>query len=123
MAAISRCIASRVLVRLFVSCYHPLRSVLLDTTAGGRSFLQSSSKTPAIRLLVLYSLAATGGRYERLFMSVLNQPKATILVVDDDTAVRSGLRWLLDERYRVLEAGSRGEAVELMRREKIDAVL
>jgi DNA-binding NtrC family response regulator len=56
-------------------------------------------------------------------MSVQNQPKATILVVDDDKAVRSGLRWLLDERYKVLEAGSRGEAVELMRREKIDAVL
>jgi two-component system, NtrC family, response regulator HydG len=56
-------------------------------------------------------------------MSVQNQPKATILVVDDDTAVRSGLRWLLDERYKVLEAASRSEAVELMRREKIDAVL
>jgi DNA-binding NtrC family response regulator len=49
--------------------------------------------------------------------------KITVLVVDDDTAVRSGLRWALADDYRVFEAGTRAEAVDLLEREKIDVVL
>jgi DNA-binding NtrC family response regulator len=51
------------------------------------------------------------------------QAKMTILVVDDDAAVRSGLRWAFTDCYRVLEAGTRGEAVEQLQRERIDVVL
>jgi DNA-binding NtrC family response regulator len=51
------------------------------------------------------------------------QAKMTILVVDDDRAVRNGLRWAFDECYRVLEAGTREEAVEQLQRERIDVVL
>ena len=51
------------------------------------------------------------------------QPKTTILVVDDDPAVRSGLRWTFNECYRVLEAGTRAEAVEQLHRERVDVVL
>ncbi|HJU56388.1 MAG TPA: sigma-54 dependent transcriptional regulator [Pyrinomonadaceae bacterium] len=51
------------------------------------------------------------------------QPKTTILVVDDDPAIRSGLRWSFNECYRVLEAGTRAEAVELLHRERVDVVL
>ena len=38
--------------------------------------------------------------------------KVTVLVVDDDEAVRRQLFWALDEEYRVLEASTREEAVE-----------
>src|SRR5688572_2413153 len=48
--------------------------------------------------------------------------KMTILVVDDDPAVRNGLRWAFDD-YRVLEAGTRAQAVEQMQRERVDVVL
>jgi DNA-binding NtrC family response regulator len=51
------------------------------------------------------------------------QPKMTILVVDDDAAVRSGLRWAFIDDYRVLEAATREEAVEQLERERIDVVL
>ncbi len=56
-------------------------------------------------------------------MSEQAQPKTTILVVDDDPAIRSGLRWTFDECYRVLEAGTRAEAVEQLQRERVDVVL
>ena len=56
-------------------------------------------------------------------MSEQVQPKTTILVVDDDPAIRSGLRWSFNECYRVLEAGTRAEAVELLHRERVDVVL
>ncbi|HEX8709051.1 MAG TPA: sigma-54 dependent transcriptional regulator [Pyrinomonadaceae bacterium] len=56
-------------------------------------------------------------------MSEQSQGKITVLVVDDDTAVRRGLRWALADNYRVLEAGRRDEAVEQLRREKVDVVL
>lgn len=57
-------------------------------------------------------------------MSEQTQAKITVLVVDDDEAVRRGLCWALDEEaYRVLEAGTRVEANELLAREKIDVVL
>ena len=49
--------------------------------------------------------------------------KGTILVVDDDEAVRSGLVWTLNSDYRVLEAGSRSEAVTLLQQEIVDVVV
>ena len=44
-------------------------------------------------------------------------------MVDDDDAVRHGLSWALKTDYRVLEAKSRDEAVDLLQREPIDVVL
>ena len=57
-----------------------------------------------------------------------NQPteiklKETILVVDDDEAIRRGLFWTLSSDYRVLEAASRAEAVKVLQRENVDVVL
>lgn len=49
--------------------------------------------------------------------------KGTVLVVDDDESVRRGLYWALDPEFRVLEAGSRAEAVELLHNETIDVVV
>ncbi len=51
------------------------------------------------------------------------QVKATVLVVDDDESVRRGLYWALNPDFRVLEASSRSDAIELLRREKIDVVV
>jgi DNA-binding NtrC family response regulator len=55
----------------------------------------------------------------------LEQPqvKGTVLVVDDDESIRRGLYWALNSDFRVLEASSRAEAVELLQREKIDVVV
>jgi DNA-binding NtrC family response regulator len=49
--------------------------------------------------------------------------KGTVLLVDDDEAVRRGLYWALNSDYRVIEAGSRGEAVEMLQHEKVDVVI
>ncbi|MFN2531510.1 MAG: sigma-54-dependent transcriptional regulator [Pyrinomonadaceae bacterium] len=43
-----------------------------------------------------------------------NQEQTTVLVVDDDDAVRSGLYWALTPDYNVLEAPSRNEAIKLI---------
>ena len=51
------------------------------------------------------------------------QVKGTVLVVDDDESVRRGLYWALNGDFRVLEASSRSEAVELLQREIIDVVV
>jgi len=51
------------------------------------------------------------------------QLKGTVLVVDDDESVRRGLYWALNSDFRVLEASSRSDAVELLQREKIDVVV
>jgi DNA-binding NtrC family response regulator len=51
------------------------------------------------------------------------QAKMTILVVDDDASIRSGLRWAFTDCYRVLEAATREEAVEQLGRERVDVVL
>ena len=56
-------------------------------------------------------------------MSERTQEKVTLLVVDDDVAVRRQLYWALSEEYRVLEAGDRAEAVELLQRENVDVVV
>jgi DNA-binding NtrC family response regulator len=49
--------------------------------------------------------------------------RETILLVDDDEAVRRGLVWTLNSDYRVLEAGSRAEAVKLLKQETVDVVV
>lgn len=46
-----------------------------------------------------------------------------MLVVDDHEAVRKQLYWALEENYRVLEAGSRAEAIAHLERENISVVL
>jgi DNA-binding NtrC family response regulator len=56
-------------------------------------------------------------------MTTEKDPKSTVLVVDDDAAVRSGLHWLLNDRYKVLEAATRDQAVAMIRQERIDVVL
>jgi DNA-binding NtrC family response regulator len=56
-------------------------------------------------------------------MSDETQQKVTVLVVDDDKAVRRQLYWALNEEFRVLEAGTREEALEKLHQEKIDVVL
>ena len=56
-------------------------------------------------------------------MSEEAQRKQTILVVDDDAAVRRQLYWLLEGKYAVLEAPSRADAESLLKQEKIDVVL
>ena len=52
-------------------------------------------------------------------MSSQTQPKGTVLVVDDDDAVRSGLYWALASDYHVLQAASREEACALINNEDI----
>jgi DNA-binding NtrC family response regulator len=47
-------------------------------------------------------------------MSSQTHPKGTVLVVDDDDAVRSGLYWALASDYHVLQAASREEACALI---------
>jgi len=49
--------------------------------------------------------------------------KETILVVDDDQAIRRGLFWTLNSDYRVLEAASRADAVKVLRYEDVDVVV
>ena len=56
-------------------------------------------------------------------MSNQPQPKGTVLVVDDDDAVRSGLYWALTSDYQVLQASSRDEACALINDEDIDVVV
>src|SRR5947209_1288595 len=49
--------------------------------------------------------------------------KTTVLVVDDDRLLRRQLHWALVERHRVLEAETRAEAIELLRRERVDVCI
>ena len=51
-----------------------------------------------------------------------NPTESTVLVIDDDEAVRRGLYWALNDQYRVLEAVSRSEACELMERDRKSVV-
>ncbi len=51
------------------------------------------------------------------------EQKTTVLVVDDDKLLRRQLHWALVERHRVLEAETRAEAVNLLRRERVDVVI
>jgi two-component system, NtrC family, response regulator AtoC len=56
-------------------------------------------------------------------MTNLPQLKGTVLVVDDDDTVRSGLYWALTSDYRVLQASSRDEACALINDEEVDVVV
>jgi DNA-binding NtrC family response regulator len=56
-------------------------------------------------------------------MSTQKQPKGTVLVVDDDDAVRSGLYWALTSDYQVLQAASREEACNLIAEEAIEVIV
>jgi DNA-binding response OmpR family regulator len=48
----------------------------------------------------------------------------TVLVVDDDSAIREILRQFLSfHRYRSLEAGTGDEALEILKQQKVDAVV
>ena len=51
------------------------------------------------------------------------QTKGTVLVVDDDDTVRSGLYWALTSDYKVLQASSRDEACALINEEELDVVV
>src|ERR1041384_6936595 len=55
-------------------------------------------------------------------MTTQTPAKGTVLVVDDDEAVRSGLYWSLNPEYRVLQASSREEACSLITDEEIDVI-
>lgn len=56
-------------------------------------------------------------------MTTSTQVKGTVLVVDDDDAVRSGLYWALNSEYKVLQAASREQACGLIAEEEIEVVL
>jgi DNA-binding NtrC family response regulator len=56
-------------------------------------------------------------------MSTQVQPKGTVLVVDDDDNVRSGLYWALISDYQVLQASSRDEACAQINEQEIDVVV
>jgi DNA-binding NtrC family response regulator len=56
-------------------------------------------------------------------MSNHAEAKGTVLVVDDDEAVRSGLYWALTSDYHVLQASSREEACALMGDKEIQVVV
>ncbi len=49
--------------------------------------------------------------------------KGTVLDVDDDDAVRSGLYWALNSEYKVLQAASREQACGLIAEEEIEVVV
>jgi DNA-binding NtrC family response regulator len=51
------------------------------------------------------------------------EQKTTVLVVDDDRLLRRQLYWALAARHRVLEAETRAEAVDILRRERVDVVI
>ena len=56
-------------------------------------------------------------------MEEQTQVKGTVLVVDDDEAVRSGLYWALTSDYQVLQASSRDDATAFINSEEIDVVV
>jgi two-component system response regulator AtoC len=56
-------------------------------------------------------------------MSSHKEPQATVLVIDDDEAVRRQLYWTLSNHYQVLEAAARPEAIEILNRHCVDLVL
>ncbi len=51
------------------------------------------------------------------------QQKTTVLIVDDDRLLRRQLHWALVEHHTVLEAETRAEAVDLLRRERVDVCI
>lgn len=53
----------------------------------------------------------------------MGQEKPTVLVVDDDAALRRNLYWALQDNYCVLEAGNRTEATAQLEGADVDVVL
>ncbi|MDX6612101.1 MAG: hypothetical protein QOD75_1287 [Blastocatellia bacterium] len=53
----------------------------------------------------------------------MGQGKPIVLVVDDDSAVRRGLYWALQDNYCVLEAANRAEATTHLQSADVDVVL
>ena len=51
------------------------------------------------------------------------RPRETVLIVDDDDAVRTALFWTLKSDYRVLQSASREEAVKHLQDHKVDVVV
>jgi DNA-binding NtrC family response regulator len=56
-------------------------------------------------------------------MTSAAQVNGTVLVVDDDDSVRSGLYWALNTDYKVFQASSREEACALIHDEDIEVVV
>ena len=56
-------------------------------------------------------------------MTTPTPAKCTVLVVDDDDAIRSGLYWTLNSEYRVLQAATREEACSLITDEDVAVVV
>src|SRR5687767_8577084 len=56
-------------------------------------------------------------------MNSQTEPKGTVLVVDDDDAVRSGLYWALASDYKVVQASSREEACTQLADQEIQVVV
>jgi two-component system response regulator AtoC len=56
-------------------------------------------------------------------MSTPAPAKGTILIVDDDDAVRNGIYWALNSDYNVLQASSREQACALIADEDIEVVV
>src|SRR5437870_2334734 len=56
-------------------------------------------------------------------METLPAEKPTLLLVEDDAMLRSGLKWAFANSYRVLEATTRAQAIAELEREEIDVVL
>jgi len=54
-------------------------------------------------------------------MSSERKPE-TILIVDDERGPRESLRMILSSNHRVLQAGSGAEALEILRRERVDLI-
>ncbi len=52
-----------------------------------------------------------------------SHPQETVLLVDDDEAVRRALVWTVNSCYRVIEASSRAEAIKILEQETVDIVV
>src|ERR1044071_9132205 len=97
-------IQSKALERHFASCYHRSHTTGVTKKGRGKSLLQYLP-VPPVPLVVLAQVLFC--RHTCGSMSTQAQPKGTVLVVDDDDAVRSGLYWALASDYQVLQAASR----------------
>jgi CheY-like chemotaxis protein len=53
----------------------------------------------------------------------LDEIMTTTLLAEDDVALRKQIRFSLENSYRVLEAGSRKESIERLKRNVIDIVI
>lgn len=51
------------------------------------------------------------------------EEKPTVLIVEDDRALRSGLRWALADHFHILEAETRQEALSSLQSERVDVII